>query len=111
LPTASKRWRRERHAGVIHRPGLKLADAAPIDPIEFVRVIALARILIPLSHVRLTAGPRRDAAETQAPCLFAGVNSTFVGDTLLAADNLGDDRDSSLLRHLGVMPTTLETAG
>jgi biotin synthase len=91
-------------------PGSKLADAAPVDPIEFVRIIALARILMPQSHVRLTAGRSAMTDETQALCFFAGANSIFVGDTLLTADNPGDDHDSSLLRRLGLTPITLERA-
>jgi biotin synthase len=91
-------------------PGSKLADAAPVDPIEFVRIIALARILMPQSHVRLTAGRSAMTDETQALCFFAGANSIFIGDTLLTADNPGDDRDSSLLRRLGLTPITLESA-
>ena len=91
-------------------PGSKLADAAPVDPIEFVRIIALARLLMPQSHVRLTAGRAAMTDEMQALCFFAGANSIFVGDTLLTADNPGDDRDSSLLRRLGLTPMALESA-
>jgi len=85
-------------------PGSKLAGAAPVDPIELVRIIALARILMPQSHVRLTAGRAEMSDETQALCFFAGANSIFVGDTLLTAANPGDDRDTSLLRRLGMTP-------
>lgn len=95
---------------LIPMPGSKLADAAPVDPIEFVRIIALARILMPRSHVRLTAGRTAMTDEMQALCFFAGANSIFVGDTLLTADNPGDDRDSSLLRRLGLTPQALESA-
>jgi biotin synthase len=91
-------------------PGSKLADAPPVDPIEFIRIIALARILMPQSHVRLTAGRTEMTDEMQALCFFAGANSIFVGDTLLTAANPGDDRDSSLLRRLGLTPTALESA-
>ena len=75
-------------------PGTPLADAAPIDPIEFVRTIALARIMMPRSHVRLSAGRTEMSDEMQALCFFAGANSIFVGDTLLTADNPGEDQDS-----------------
>ncbi|AXC14900.1 Biotin synthase [Acidisarcina polymorpha] len=85
-------------------PGSKLADAPPVDPIDFVRVIALARILMPGSHVRLSAGRTNMTDELQALCFFAGANSIFVGDTLLTAANPGDDRDSGLLRRLGIRP-------
>ncbi|MDL2403499.1 biotin synthase BioB [Rhizobium mayense] len=89
-------------------PGSKLADAAPIDPIEFIRTIALARILMPQSHVRLSAGRTDMSDETQALCFFAGANSIFVGDTLLTADNPGEDRDTGLFRRLGLKPMELE---
>lgn len=85
-------------------PGSKLADAAPVDSIEFIRIIALARILMPQSHVRLTAGRTDMTDEMQAMCFFAGANSIFVGDTLLTAANPGEDRDSSLFRRLGLRP-------
>lgn len=90
-------------------PGSKLADAAPVDPIEFIRVIALARILMPKSHVRLSAGRKSMSDELQALCFFAGANSIFVGDTLLTAANPGEDRDSSLLRRLGLTPEAMAT--
>uniref|UniRef100_UPI00313CFB49 biotin synthase BioB n=1 Tax=Ensifer sp. OTU672 TaxID=3043861 RepID=UPI00313CFB49 len=84
--------------------GSKLADAAPVDPIDFVRTIALARILMPLSHVRLSAGRTDMSDETQALCFFAGANSIFVGETLLTADNPGEDHDAALFRRLGLKP-------
>jgi biotin synthase len=95
---------------LIPMPGSKLADAPAVDPIEFIRIIALARILMPQSHVRLTAGRTEMTDEMQALCFFAGANSIFVGDTLLTAANPGDDRDSSLLRRLGLTPMTLESS-
>jgi biotin synthase len=90
-------------------PGSKLADAAPVDPIEFVRVVALARILMPASHVRLSAGRKSMSDELQALCFFAGANSIFVGDTLLTAANPGEDRDSSLFHRLGLTPEAVST--
>ncbi|MFD1984607.1 biotin synthase BioB [Mesorhizobium newzealandense] len=89
--------------------GTPLADARPIEPIEFVRVIALARIMMPKSHVRLSAGRTAMTDEMQALCFFAGANSIFVGDTLLTADNPGEDKDSLLFRRLGIEPMDLET--
>ena len=83
-------------------PGSKLADAAPVDPVDFVRTIALARILMPRSHVRLSAGRTDMSDEMQALCFFAGANSIFVGDTLLTADNPGEDQDAALFRRLGL---------
>ncbi|WP_245332133.1 biotin synthase BioB [Bradyrhizobium sp. NAS80.1] len=91
---------------LIPMKGSKLVDAAPVDPIAFVRIVALARILMPESHVRLTAGRASMSDEMQALCFFAGANSIFIGDTLLTAANPGDDRDSSLLRRLGLTPET-----
>ena len=89
-------------------PGSKLADAEPVDPIDFVRTIALARILMPASHLRLSAGRTEMSDEMQALCFFAGANSIFVGDTLLTADNPGDDHDTALFRRLGLSPMPLE---
>ncbi|WP_405052206.1 biotin synthase BioB [Sinorhizobium sp. 8-89] len=88
--------------------GSKLADAAPVDPIDFVRTIALARILMPRSNVRLSAGRTDMSDEMQALCFFAGANSIFVGDTLLTADNPGEDQDATLFRRLGLKPIALE---
>jgi biotin synthase len=90
--------------------GSKLGDAAPVDPIEFVRAIALARILMPQTHVRLSAGRSDMSDEMQALCFFAGANSIFVGDTLLTADNPGEDHDAGLFRRLGLKPMALDAA-
>ncbi|MFD2054767.1 biotin synthase BioB [Mesorhizobium calcicola] len=84
--------------------GTPLGEAEPIEPIEFVRTIALARIMMPKSHVRLSAGRTAMSDEMQALCFFAGANSIFVGDTLLTAENPGEDKDSALLRRLGIKP-------
>ncbi|WP_152975894.1 biotin synthase BioB [Ensifer adhaerens] len=91
-------------------PGSKLADAPPVDPIDFVRTIALARILMPQSHVRLSAGRTDMTDEMQALCFFAGANSIFVGETLLTAVNPGEDHDAALFRRLGLKPMELEPA-
>ncbi len=79
-----------------------LADVEKLDPIEFVRTIALARILMPKSHVRLSAGRTEMSDEMQAMCFFAGANSIFVGDTLLTADNPEEDHDIALFNRLGI---------
>ncbi len=89
-------------------PGSKLENAEPIDPIDFVRMIALARILMPKSHVRLSAGRTDMSDEMQA--LIAGANSIFVGDTLLTADNPAEDHDGALFRRLGLRPLEREPA-
>jgi biotin synthase len=83
-------------------PGTPLEKADPIDPIAFVRTIALARILMPKSFVRLSAGRSAMTDEMQALCFLAGANSIFVGDTLLTAGNPGEDHDTRLFRKLGI---------
>src|ERR1700760_4260385 len=83
-------------------PGTPLAKSDPILPIEFVRVIALARIMMPTSFVRLSAGRSAMTDEMQALCFFAGANSIFVGDTLLTAVNPDDEIDRKLFRRLGL---------
>lgn len=89
---------------LIPMPGTKLEGAEPVDPIEFVRVIALARIMMPKSHVRLSAGRTEMTDELQALCFFAGANSIFAGDTLLTAANPGEDHDARLFNRLGLTP-------
>jgi biotin synthase len=83
-------------------PGTKLENSAPIDPIDFVRTIALARILMPRAHIRLSAGRTAMSDEMQALCFFAGANSIFAGDTLLTADNPGERHDTALFHRLGL---------
>jgi biotin synthase len=89
-------------------PGTPLENRKKVDPIEFVRVIALARIMMPRSFVRLSAGRTEMSEETQALCFFAGANSIFCGDTLLTADNPGEDKDRTLFAKLGIEPLALE---
>jgi biotin synthase len=91
-------------------PGTPLEKQRKIDPIEFVRTIALARILMPKSVVRLSAGRAEMTDEMQALCFFAGANSIFCGDTLLTADNPGEDKDAVLFAKLGLKPMELEGA-
>ncbi len=83
-------------------PGTPLENVAKVDPIDFVRTIATARILMPKSYVRLSAGRTGMSDETQALCFFAGANSIFAGDTLLTTDNPGEDADSALFAKLGL---------
>jgi biotin synthase len=86
--------------------GTPLADSATLDPIEFVRTIAVARITMPNSVVRLSAG-REDMSEaTQALCFLAGANSIFYGPKLLTTANPARDRDRKLMDKLGLTPMT-----
>ena len=84
--------------------GDMLADTpmAKIDDIEFVRVVAVARITMPLSMVRLSAGRESMSEATQALCFLAGANSIFTGDKLLTAPNAGDDADGAMFARLGL---------
>jgi biotin synthase len=91
-------------------PGTPLAQAEPIRPIDFVRTVALARIMMPQSVVRLSAGRTAMTDEMQALCFFAGANSIFVGDTLLTAGNPENDRDMDLFRRLGLQAMELDAA-
>src|SRR2546430_5923770 len=87
---------------LVPMPGTPLADQAPPDIFELVRLIAVARIALPRARVRLAAGRTRISREGQALCLFAGANSIFFGDKLLTAKNPEVDLDLSLLRELGL---------
>ncbi len=84
--------------------GDMLADTplAKIDDIEFVRTVAVARIAMPVSMVRLSAGRESMSEATQALCFLAGANSIFTGDKLLTAANAGDDNDAALFAKLGL---------
>ena len=85
--------------------GDMLADTpmAKIDDIEFVRTVAAARITMPLSMVRLSAGRESMSEAIQALCFMAGANSIFTGDTLLTTPNAGDDADAALFAKLGLV--------
>ena len=82
--------------------GTPLAGEAPLDPIEFVRTVAVARIAMPRSVVRLSAGREDMSEETQALCFLAGANSIFYGPKLLTTPNPGRDRDRELMEKLGL---------
>ena len=82
--------------------GTPLADAPPIDAIDFVRVIAAARITMPTSYVRLSAGRETMSDEAQALCFLAGANSIFYGPRLLTTKNPAAERDALLLTRLGM---------
>ncbi|HEX7854134.1 MAG TPA: biotin synthase BioB [Sphingobium sp.] len=75
---------------------------AEIDEIEFVRTVAVARIVMPMSMVRLSAGRESMSEACQALCFMAGANSIFTGDKLLTAPNSGDNKDAVLLSKLGI---------
>ena len=90
--------------------GDMLADTplAKIDDIEFVRTIAVARITMPKSMVRLSAGRESMSEATQALCFMAGANSIFTGDKLLTTANAGDNADAALFAKLGLRPMESE---
>jgi len=82
--------------------GTPLADMAPEDPLEMIRTIATARILMPRSFVRLAAGRLSLSDEAQTLCFLAGANSVFLGDKLLTTPNPGQSHDEQLLDRLGM---------
>ena len=82
--------------------GTPLAGTEPLDPFEFVRAIAVARLLMPRSHVRLSAGRQGMSDEMQALCFMAGANSIFYGEKLLTTGNPDVERDRLLLARLGL---------
>ncbi len=82
--------------------GTKLHGAPTLDPLDFVRTIAVARILMPASFVRLSAGREQMTDELQALCFFAGANSIFYGEKLLTTDNPDTDKDQALFERLGL---------
>ena len=85
-------------------PGTPLADAPRPDPFDFIRTIAVARIIMPRSLVRLSAGREGMTDEMQALCFFAGANSVFCGERLLTARNASPVDDQSLFGRLGLSP-------
>ncbi|WP_067733615.1 biotin synthase BioB [Novosphingobium naphthalenivorans] len=89
--------------------GDMLADTplAKIDDVEFVRTVAVARITMPHSMVRLSAGRESMSEMTQAMCFMAGANSIFTGDKLLTAPNAGDDTDAAMFARLGIKPMAI----
>jgi biotin synthase len=84
--------------------GTPLSDEGPLDPLDFVRTIAVARICMPASVVRLSAGREDMSEECQALCFLAGANSIFYGPKLLTTPNPERDRDMRLLDKLGMRP-------
>ncbi len=84
-------------------PGTPLADAPDLDAIEFVRTIAVARVLMPAAELRLSAGRTDFSDEMQALCFLAGASSIFAGDRLLTTDNPGQGEDAALFERLGIV--------
>ncbi|MET0156769.1 MAG: biotin synthase BioB, partial [Methyloceanibacter sp.] len=83
-------------------PGTPLADRPPVDPLDLVRMVAAARILMPLSRVRLSAGRRELTKEAQILCFLAGANSIFYGDKLLTTANNDVSDDLALIEEAGL---------
>jgi len=89
---------------LVRVPGTPLADQIPLDPFEFVRTIAVARITMPTARVRLSAGRQQMDDAVQALCFLAGANSIFYGDKLLTTGNPDTQADLDLLARLGLKP-------
>ena len=87
---------------LVQVPGTPLYGVAPTDPFDFVRVIAVARLLMPRAHVRLSAGRSSMSDETQALCFLAGANSIFYGEKLLTTETPAEQHDLKLFARLGV---------
>lgn len=87
---------------LVRVPGTPLEALPPIEPEQFVRMVATARIMLPCSRVRLSAGRRELSKEAQLMCLYAGANSIFYGDKLLTTDNPDTDDDQDLIRSAGL---------
>jgi biotin synthase len=88
--------------------GTPLADEADLDPFDFIRTIAVARILMPKSHVRLSAGREQMNEQTQAMAFLAGANSIFYGEKLLTTPNPESSKDMQLFNKLGIKPEAYE---
>jgi biotin synthase len=84
--------------------GTPLADEADLDPFEFIRTIAVARIMMPASHVRLSAGREEMNEQMHALAYFAGANSIFYGEKLLTTPNPRANKDMALFDRLGIEP-------
>lgn len=93
---------------LIQVPGTPLHGLPEFEPLELVRTIAAARIVMPESTLRLSADRSSMSEETHALCLHAGASSIFLGDRLLTADNNGDDADAAILDQLDVSVRPLE---
>jgi biotin synthase len=87
---------------LVRVPGTPLSDAPDVDPFDFVRTIAVARVMIPKAHVRLSAGRSQMSDELQALAFLAGANSIFYGEKLLTTGNPDVSHDQALLGRLGL---------
>ncbi len=96
--------------GLVAVEGTPLEDQAPFEPLELVRMVATARILMPHARVRLSAGRESMSREAQILCLQAGADSIFYGDTLLTTGNPDVEADRQLLRDAGVQANWQENA-
>jgi biotin synthase len=96
---------------LVQVPGTPLAGTQALDPFEFVRTVAVARILMPHSLVRLSAGRAEMSDELQALCFLAGANSIFYGEKLLTTGNPDTARDLALFDRLGIHALVVEEAG
>ena len=90
---------------LVRVPGTPLADSEPVDPLDFVRVIAVSRITMPNARVRLSAGRQQLGEAVQALCFMAGANSIFYGDKLLVTGNPEASDDARLIAKLGLRTT------
>ena len=95
---------------LVRVPGTPLAEQAPLDPFEFVRSIAVARITMPKARVRLSAGRQQMGDAVQALCFLAGANSIFYGDKLLTTGNPDVEADRSLLARLGLKTPSMSAS-
>ncbi len=95
---------------LVRVPGTPLEAAAEVDPFDFVRTIAVARLLMPRAQVRLSAGRESMSDELQALCFLAGANSVFYGEKLLTTGNPALERDRALLARLNLTPEPARTA-
>ena len=96
--------------GLVAVEGTPLEDQAPFEPLDLVRMVATARILMPRARVRLSAGRESMSREAQILCLQAGADSIFYGDTLLTTGNPDVEADRQLLRDAGVQANWQENA-
>jgi biotin synthase len=96
--------------GLVRVEGTPLADAPDLDPLDLVRTVAAARILMPRARIRLAAGRQALSPEAQALCFLAGANSVFFGEKLLTTPNPDVSEDADLFRRLGLAPSDGVTA-